>query len=231
MNNQEIINLTFKELDLQLRDASVAQVGGFQPPNKKCASYWGGRVYGLPGEEWPKRNGVELSALLQVNVKELPFVPASLKGIELFTVFVYEENFSYGISNGEGWCIRTYNSTKELILLPEPTYQSEIKPFPIRWQLIHNDAPDWTLALNIVNETKFLDIPNNLEIFSQKYQTSTGTKIGGWPFYLQDNDKELGDFVFQIDSEYKTNWMWGDAGIAYFFKNEQGDWLMDWDSL
>ena len=231
MNEEEIIRSTFAIIDDQLRSASIAQVGGFRPSDEPFASYFGGRFYGLPGEEYPTCNGRVLSALLQVNLEELPFVPAKLHEIRFITVFVDEENLPFGNHNGDGWVIRTYDSLSELILLPESTYQTNIKPFPIRWSLIEGDAPDWTSAWEYVNPTGFLELSQAIELFSEKYQTRQGTKIGGWPHYLQDDDKNLGDFVFQIDSEYKANWMWGDAGIAYFFKDETETWFMDWDSL
>lgn len=36
------------------------------------------------------------------------------------------------------------------------------------------------------------------------------------------------DFVFQIGSEEKPNWMWGDNGTGYFYFRE-GRWTMHWD--
>ncbi len=48
-----------------------------------------------------------------------------------------------------------------------------------------------------------------------------GTKVGGFPCEVQ-HGAGLEDFVFQIGSEHKAGWEWVDDGIAYYFKDTNG---------
>jgi hypothetical protein len=54
----EVIAETFAALDRHLRRASIAEVGGFRPPDDPIASYFGGRFVGrrrrnVAAERWP----------------------------------------------------------------------------------------------------------------------------------------------------------------------------------
>ncbi|MCZ6412879.1 DUF1963 domain-containing protein, partial [Cronobacter sakazakii] len=50
-----------------------------------------------------------------------------------------------------------------------------------------------------------------------------GTKDGGYPLQIQ-HGVGIQDFVFQVGSEEKVNWMWADNGIGYFHKSPEGLW-------
>ncbi|ODC02920.1 hypothetical protein BFW38_04485 [Terasakiispira papahanaumokuakeensis] len=63
-------------------------------------------------------------------------------------------------------------------------------------------------------------------IFFEEYNRYPGTKFGGFPNCIQ-HGHNLDGFVFQIGSEEKPNWMWADNGIAYFNKDESGDWVFE----
>ena len=126
-NPDETVARTFAALDEHLCPASIAQIGGFRPPDDPAGSWFGGRFVGLPGEPWPTWQGQEMLSLLQVRVDELPYRPPQLGGMALVTVFAARDEIPCDAPNGEGWLVRTYPSAKGLIPLPAPTAGSPIR--------------------------------------------------------------------------------------------------------
>jgi hypothetical protein len=214
---------TFIELDRYLRKASVARIGGFRPPDDPSTSWFGGRGVGLPGEQLPRYKGREMFPLLQVNVDELPHVPDALKGVKLFIVFQNREEIPFNKSHGDGWLIREYASLEGLVLLPRPAREMPVRPFPIRWELVEDEAPGWEDAWELVDLTLVNESEAASDFFFEKYQNYPGTKIGGYPTEVQ-HGVGIEGFVFQIGSEEKPHWMWADNGIAYYSKAPGGEW-------
>lgn len=207
----------------------MAQVGGFRPPDDPLGSWFGGTFVGLPDEQWPTFDGRKMWPLLQARIDELPFVPDELAEIALMTVFVTSEYFAVdNARNGDGWLLRTYASTDGLQPLSDPPEDSQVRRFPIRWEHRSNEAPDWedhgTLpegASDALSRAVF-------DAFHDEYDRAHATKIGGWPAYVQGTLTVPGRFVFQIDTEEKAHWSWGDNGTAYFCRDEHGEWWMEW---
>jgi hypothetical protein len=218
------IEKTFHELDQNLRKASIAQVGGFRPPDDPLASWFGGQGVGLPGEVLPKYNGKDMFPLLQVNVTELPFVPDELKNVKLFVVFLNRESIPFDKKHGDGWLIREYASLDNLVPLPK-TNANIAKTLPIGWSLSETEAPDWETAWSVVDLTPINDDEEASDLFFEKYRNYSGTKVGGWPSEIQHGLETEGAFVFQIGSEEKAGWIWADNGIGYFVKDQSGEWL------
>ena len=60
-------------------------------------------------------------------------------------------------------------------------------------------------------------------------EKSEKTKLGGYPALIQGELQfGINDFVFQIGTEEKAGWYWGDSGIGYFGLNDEGKWLFEW---
>jgi uncharacterized protein YwqG len=53
------------------------------------------------------------------------------------------------------------------------------------------------------------------------------SKVRGWPSYTQSSAGSHED-MFQIGSEEKPRWMWGDNGNGYLFFRA-GQWFLRWD--
>lgn len=204
-----------------LRPASVAQVGGFRPPDDPCAS-WFGRGVALPHEPTPQHDGQPMLPLLQVNVAELPFVPDALQGVALLVVHLNRDRLPLGKAHGDGWLIREYAATDGLIPLPP---SGAVKPFPIRWSRVDDDAPGWEDAWSLLDLSAVNDDDDANEAFSDDFARYSATKVGGYPYAIQ-HAVGLDGFVFQIGSEEKAGWMWADNGIGYFFKTD-GVWRWD----
>src|SRR5688500_15808023 len=110
MGRDEIIADTFRALDGSLRKASVAQIGGFRPPETSLTSWFGGHFVGAPDEAWPLNDGEPMLPLLQARTDELPYVPEQLKGVALFNVFCGPRKLPIDLpaATGNGWLIRCY---------------------------------------------------------------------------------------------------------------------------
>ncbi len=212
------------ELRNSLRRASVAQVGGFRPPSDPRAS-WFGRGMCRLGETDPTHNGREMFPLLQINVSELPYVPPELSGTELLVVYHNRESLPFGKTHGDGWLIREYPSLADLVPLPKSTEPDVVRPFPIRWTLVTDDAPGWEDAGTVVDLSSVNEDDEASDAFFSSFQRYSATKVGGYPCEIQ-HGVGIDDFVFQIGSEEKAGWMWADNGIGYYFKSD-GVWRWD----
>lgn len=217
---------TYKELDLHLKEASIAQIGGFRPPEDKITSWFGGQGVGLIDEVLPTYKNREMFCLLQVKVSELPVIPPELRNTKFLVVFTNREEIPFDKPHGEGWEIREYKSLEGLQLLPKSEEPDLIKDFPIQWKKVVDDAPDWENAWDLLDMTPINESDGEDEKFFDDYNRYSGTKFGGFPACIQ-HEHHLDGFVFQIGSEEKPKWMWADNGVAYFNKDESGKWVFE----
>lgn len=212
--------LLLNELRSKLRPASVAQVGGFRPPDDPLAS-WFLKGVSLAGEDLPVWKGQPMFPLLQIRIDELPVIPEQLKDIALLVLYHNMESHPFDKPHGEGWLIREYATLEGLQLLPEQ--KTPYRAFPVRWLSVNDDAPGWEDAWDIID----LSAVNGDELacgsFFSDFNRYMGTKVGGYPVEIQ-HGVGIEDFVFQVGSEEKVNWMWADNGIGYFHKSSEGIW-------
>ena len=75
MTRKETIERTFAALDQHLRKASLAQLGGFRPPDTPYTAWFGGNFIGYASDEWPTTPHGPMLPLLQVIIAELPYCP------------------------------------------------------------------------------------------------------------------------------------------------------------
>ncbi|MCT9843664.1 YwqG family protein [Leclercia adecarboxylata ATCC 23216 = NBRC 102595] len=212
--------LVLEELRSQLRPASVAQVGGFRPGADPLTS-WFLKGVCLPGEGLPVWKGQPMFPLLQIRTDELPVIPEQLKGIALLVLFHNREHHPFDQPHGEGWLIREYATLEGLELLPE--LETPYRPFPVRWVSVNDDAPGWEDAWDIIDLSEVNDDTQASDSFFDDFNRYGGTKVGGYPMEIQ-HGVGIKDFVFQVGSEEKVNWMWADNGIGYFHRSAEGIW-------
>ncbi len=211
------------QLRQHLRSAALATIGGFRPPQDPLTS-WFGRGAGLPHENLPEFEGAPMFPLLQIRVAELPYVPEPLRDVALLVLFHNQSRHPFELPHGEGWLIREYASVDGLVALPQMAQR--IKPFPIRWRRVDDDAPGWEGAWELVDLAAVNDDEAATDAFFDDFTRNMGTKVGGYPYEIQHGVGRH-DFVFQVGSEEKAGWMWGDNGIGYFFRAPDGQWRWD----
>jgi uncharacterized protein YwqG len=214
------------------RQASKMTVGGFRPSEDLFASWFGRVRVERADEAWPQFEGRPMAALCQMNIAELPYVPERLKGIALVTVFIDPEELPSDSSNGEGWELRAYASLDGLVEVATPSSGQVIKAFPVRWELIEEDYPCW--------EDLAFDVPRDVgDNYYDVFDNVHCSKVGGWPSLIQSEvswgakSRAMGhvEYMFQIDSEEKAQWTWGDTGTGYFgcgTRDGRPEWVMTW---
>lgn len=213
------------ELRKKLRQSAIAEVGGFRPPEDPKTS-WFGKGVGFESEVLPIYKGKEMFPLLQINVTELPFVPNELSEIKLLVVFFNQEDLPFDQPHGDGWLIREYKTLEGLVPLPEIDLSIIVRPFPIKWKLVEDDAPGWETAWNLVDLHPVNNDNEADKAFHYEFNRYVCTKVGGFPDEVQ-HEAKLENFVFQIGTEDKACWTWVDNGTAYFYKDSQGNWSWD----
>ena len=206
------------------RPASLMVLGGFRPPEEPIASWFGRVTLQHPDESWPVgQAGRLLWPLCQFVLSEGPFVPESIRNLALIQIFVDPEDCVD--PETLGWQIRAYEDLNSLIPLAIEPPRHQLKPLPVRWELIEHDFPHW-------EELPYPDFPTELaDTWLKQVNPTVGTKLGGWPVPIQHGvafDARNGDeeYVFQIESEPRANWNLVDSGVAYFACSPGGhDWV------
>lgn len=218
------VSEVFSELESLRRQASIAQIGGFKPPEDFCSSWFGGHAVSLPDEGIPEHNGEPMFPLLQINTSELTYVPEQLQEVALLVVWLNANEIPFDEPHGNGWLIREYQNLDGLQTVEDLKVPEFLKSFPIKWSLSETEGPGWEDAWELVDLESVNESEEASEEFFDRFQNHSGTKVGGYPSDIQHGLGGDGDFVFQIGSEEKPNWMWADNGIGYFLKTENGDW-------
>lgn len=225
--------MNIEDIKQQLeRKASIMTIGGVRPPQDLSASWFGRVRLARADEVWPSHHGKPMLPLCQINCIELPYCPDRLSDLALITVFISQDELPLDSPNGEGWELRTYSRLDDLTEIVEPENSNLIKPFPIQWQLCEHDYPcldDVTVELSPEVEENFEDL----------FENQSRSKLGGWPTLIQseiywapwNKHPANPEYVFQINSEEKANWWWGDAGVGHFGRGTgeaQNQWAMSW---
>lgn len=228
------------ELAALRRRACAGQVGGFRPPDDPLTSWLGAVRAAAPGEPWPRQDGEPMHALLQLAVGELPVVPDALAGAALLALFIGPRRLPIDAPNGEHWCLRTYASLGDLVPLDEPERPTDpklpkgttpgLRPFPVRWA----ETEDWPSRDDVPRD--LLDVWDESIDFDEAHTARHGLKVGGWPATVQSelwwNGADDVEFVLQVDSDPKTGFGVGFAGLVYIGRRRgSGDWVLDTQSM
>lgn len=226
------------------RPANLLQFLQTRPPEDPAVSWFARVRMGLPGESWPMTGDRLWWPAMQVNCRELPHLPDVLSNTALLTLFIDPgaEFLDDHTANGDGWLLRAYSSMRDLVELDEPELLpfayphnprypvSPLRPKPVGWTLIEVDYPGWETLTDMPN---WRDIWTNDEDDSPPIQAE-GTKIGGWPFEVQNNPWYGIDVehVIQFDSQ-DTGWSWGHGGMAFIGRkpDEPAEWFLTWQTL
>jgi len=219
------------------RPACQMIVGGFRPPADPFTSWFGRVCIAAPEETWPIFQGEPMLPLCQIKCSELSIVPEVLRDMAFLTLFIAAGRLpEIWSANGEGWLLRSYQTGQPLTALETPLQlKSPIKAFPVRWETIEQDFPCREDADATITNARMREaFEEHYEEFPRHYCS----KVGGWPSIVQFGLFEWMPpkltYVFQIDSEYKAHWAWGDQGVGYFgcaLEQDGPHWYLEWQSL
>lgn len=101
----------------------------------------------------------------------------------------------------------------------------------MRPRLIETDYP--------CREDVAFEIPESLgDAYYDLCANTDGFKLGGWPSLIQSeifwgaDQLTRPEYVFQIDSDPKASWAWGDSGVGYFGRGtteaKRDEWSLEW---
>ncbi len=229
MSNIPSLKTVMEDLNSIKLESSVAIFDDEKQKPVDVTSIFSGDFLMLAEEEWPTSNKKPMLPLLQVMVDELPVIPEKLKPFKAITIFIDDEHLPFDSSNGDGWLVRTYNSLENLIIKENPKKDSAVKRFQLNWIKEEADFPQLEDSQELVNLSELDKIDDPSEMYYDEYETVESTKVGGYPCIVQSSlEMKLDEFVIQIGTEDKANWMWGDSGIGYFGINDSGEWKMEW---
>lgn len=223
-----------------IRPALTLEVGGRRPTGKLTSSCFAEVRVGRQGEIWPTRNNRPLWPLCQLNLLDAKFRPHALSEIALITIFIAEDYMrepadvidSSDPNPNSSWALRTYKTLEGLEPVNAPKHLSPLRPFEAYWDEstvddypTHDTMPIDFDALGVGDYYDQVNIPNLYR-----------TKLSGWPSCIQSEPwweyKAEGrefDYVFQVDSEEKSAWYWGDGGAGYFARSHKNPnrWALD----
>ncbi|MGE7948967.1 DUF1963 domain-containing protein [Lysinibacillus sp. NPDC093688] len=210
-----------------VRQATIFETGGIRPTHDLLESWIGYVGWSLPTEQCPQG----FQPLATLFLKELPFVPAALKHMELLTLFINEEIFDHLIEDdlSRFFVIRAYTSLEGLV---QQTWQHDrIRAFPLISKWIDNDYPTWDgggIPSDVEDEILRLEHEEDVEYFDDIVEEIFAVhKIGGYPSFCQSG-RDYGEefpFVLQIASDEKAYFNIVDNGNFYFFFNcELDEW-------
>jgi hypothetical protein len=228
------------DLAAYMRPASVAQVGGFRPPEDPLASWAGCVRVALPDEDWPTAAGAPMLAVAQLNLSEAPYVPPVLSDVALLALFVGPRQLPVNEPNGTNWELRTYGAVDGLVELAQPVparasdakaakgQATTFKALPIRWERVEDHPSRDDVPVELFTEYDADDAP----------EPAGGLKIGGWPLCVQGEVQWGGhdgvEFALQIDGENRFGFGVGYGGVFYIGRRRQAghdSWHADWQSM
>jgi hypothetical protein len=180
------------------------------------------------GTDWPTFDGKLMWPIIQIAPAEAPYVPKGLEDVALLQLFVVPEYWQYW---REGEVIRVYESLDDLQAVDEPEHGSEITPTPVAWELVERDLPEY--------DDLPPDVPREIcdAWMDEESRTLQCTKLGGWPYIIQWSPSfpkrgrvSKFEYVCQVGSERRLNWMWGDLGVAHIGRgrDKRDVWSMEW---
>ena len=233
MDRDEVISRYFESVDRHLRPACFAKLTRDLRGLTPGASCFGHAFLGGPRAPWPVVDGRPLEGIVQINVAELPHTPSGLHGTALIQVFASGKLAPDAVAyDGGPWLVRSFASLADLVPLERP-FKSALRACRINWTHVPNEPPHYPESLDLIDHElveQFEALDDADALYSQRYPTEVNTKVGGWPYSLQSG-ASCGEYVFQVGSEEKANWMWGPDGNAFFGKDAEGRWIMSWDFL
>ena len=227
--------MTVNEVKEKLaKKAVVFHTGGIRPTKALLESWIGCVCWRLPGEMIPvDKEGKKMQPIATFFLKDLPYVPECLQGIELITVFISENLCGHDDIAEEYVHIRTYKTLEGLEQCDENA--SIMRAFPLVPKLVEDDYPIWDdagfpgeLFEEILRLEEDEDIEYYEDIVEENYYIH---KVGGYPAFIQAGDFFEGyEFAFQISSDEKAQFNFVDSGQIYFFYNrETQDWKVQYD--
>lgn len=195
--------------------------------------------------EYPKNaEGQPLKLLAQINFADVPkhVLDIPEKGILQFYIDAYDDVLGMDFENGqnqEGFRVIFHDQIEhdESKLIQDFSFitdNDEEMYFPVEKEMALSFETSYKpLSMNdFRSNTHYAELMSEIEddddLVDAIYESldSTGHKIGGYPFFTQEDPRAYGDYtdstilLLQVDTE-GDHIMWGDSGVGNFFITEE----------
>ena len=218
--------------------------------NRKCgdvfSSKFGGTPYLPPGFAYPKNEDGPFCLLAQLNFEQLPKLP-DFPQTGILQIFIADNDQlgrSHGLLTSQSDFRVVYHDKiirDESMLEAPPITGYDYDTFPLEEELVlHGELEQSFIstddfrfgreALSLynkiysANETRFLNLPNDIGYVVSELSNSNGHHIGGYPVFTQRDPREDDVqyenhtvLLMQIDSDRKSGILFGNSGEANFF--------------
>ncbi|MEG4490777.1 DUF1963 domain-containing protein [Microcoleus sp. D3_18_C4] len=237
-------------------EATIKPYIEIQTQNNDDVNWWQSKFGGLPylpkGFEYPKTpDGKYLFLLAQLNFDEVPPLDGFPdRGILQFYI-ADDDLYGLNLDNSVNADNHTIEDQFKIIYFPHPDFKvekiitnydflPEPEYFPVQGccglQFTKKYAPISTIDYKFTEllGSEIHELFRNPEIEDEYRETShsCGHKIGGYPYFTQDDvrkysntseqKQKLDILLFQMDSDANetVDIMWGDSGVGNFFIDE-----------
>ncbi|UNU24822.1 YwqG family protein [Microcoleus vaginatus] len=237
-------------------EATIKPYIEIQTQNNDDVNWWQSKFGGLPylpkGFEYPKTaDGKYLFLLAQINFSEVPPLDGfPERGILQFYI---ADDYLYGLDLGTSADVDnpTVEDRFKIIYFPQPDFRveniitnydflPELEFIPVNGccslQFTKKYAPistnDYQFIELLPEEINQLFMNPEIEDEYREISHSLGHKIGGYPYFTQDDVRKYSSnsdqkqkpdiLLFQMDSDCNetVDIMWGDNGVGNFFIDE-----------
>ncbi|MEG5065139.1 DUF1963 domain-containing protein [Microcoleus sp. B3-A4] len=253
-------------------EATIKPYIEIQTQNNDDVNWWQSKFGGFPylpkGFEYPKTcDGKYLFLLAQLNFDEIPPLDGFPdRGILQFYI-ADDDLYGLNLDNSANADNHTIEDKFKIIYFPQPDFKVENiitnydflpKPeaFPVdgccSLQFTKKYAPistnDYQFTELLGSEIDELFMNHEIEDEYREISHSFGHKIGGYPYFTQDDvrkysstseqKQKLDILLFQMDSDGNdtVQIIWGDSGVGNFFSDESAlreldfsEVLYNWD--
>jgi len=209
----------------------IAQIGGFRPEDN-IKSWFGGNFLLNNINDWPKNENGLMIPVLQIAIDELLQKIKYFNDIKLIQIFLdsVELPLNGPVKNGNKWLIKFYDSIENLTKVSSPAPVKIYKEFQIKWIIGDTNYSCREESWNFVDLNEVNDDQELTEQFFDKFIRYYQTKIHGYASYIQSPCLDNLNFVLQISSEEKPNFMIANNGKLYIGYNyKENEWFLNCD--
>lgn len=184
------------------------------------------------GEFWPTVDNTPLNPVIQLSVKDLPYVPQELEGVKYICIFIHPDDPSALIEDNIGLIIRTYSSEDLVFMEAHPSIIQEGEPLLLEFEKI-NDYPgdyQYPSIMSYISDgssDKYYAGHKNNYNWGNDFLSNSDVdmilandfKIQGWPRWIQEDEStEDSTFILQVNN-YGI-WEYSDSSTLYIFQNK-----------
>ena len=201
-----------------------------QPTSDNAAtkSLLGGVTLGTPEETWPRHKGVPLNPVLQLRVKDLPFIPEPLQGITHLCVFIHPNDLGPVFDEEGGLVIRTYTNDALVPLIAPEGLNNSTAPLSFRAFDDYPGGLETSTPYDFLQKFSSPYVNDGAPVYEWRPEFQHQSfyrpipyeyRLLGWPRWIQDDERtDDSEFILQV-ADYGL-WDYSETSALYLFKRK-----------